>query len=294
MTKRINKAIELLQQGQPVFATYARDLSYEGGKALARTWADWIRVNMEHNGFDLPGLSAFMRGLADGGPTNSGHRTPAVTVELPVEGYSAAEIRANAWMIKLVLGAGVHGILLCHAETPKAVRALVEVCRFPLHTQGVGEGLARGRRGAGGEGSAAPVWGLSPLEYREKADVWPLNPNGELMLGLKIETRGASAIADRITKVPGIAFAEWGPGDMHLSFGYLEGYLSPYPKDVAAARARVMAACAQDGLAFLHGVREDDVIAMLEAGIMMCDPIGPAAEAIAAIGRAHAGRTMPV
>ena len=50
-------------------------------------------------------------------------------------------MRANAWMIKQVLATGVHGILLCHAETPGAAKALVESARYPFNTIGVGEGL---------------------------------------------------------------------------------------------------------------------------------------------------------
>lgn len=36
--KRVNKAIELLEQGQPVYYTTSRG-GYAEGKALARTWA---------------------------------------------------------------------------------------------------------------------------------------------------------------------------------------------------------------------------------------------------------------
>jgi len=50
-----------------------------------------------------------------------------------------------------------------------------------------------------------------------KADPWPLNANGELLLGLKIENRWALSNAEISTKIPGIGFAEWGPGDMGWS-----------------------------------------------------------------------------
>ena len=29
-------------------------------------------------------------------------------------------------------------------------------------------------------GQAPALWGMSEKEYKEKADLWPLNPNGEL------------------------------------------------------------------------------------------------------------------
>ena len=56
MPERINKAIELLEQGQPIYYTGAPDLSYEGGKAMAKTWADYINVSLEHRAFDLQAL----------------------------------------------------------------------------------------------------------------------------------------------------------------------------------------------------------------------------------------------
>jgi 4-hydroxy-2-oxoheptanedioate aldolase len=295
MPKRINRALELLEQGQPIYYTGGHTgarLTYEAGREMAKTWADYINIGMEHGAFDLAGLDQFMRGLVDGGPTNSGHRTPAVIVEVPVDGSSEEVIRANAWQFRQLLARGVHGILLCHAETAGAVRAFVESCRYPFHTQGVGQGLEVGRRGAAGEGSAAPIWGISAAEYLEKADPWPLNPNGELLLGLKIENRRALANAEQTTRVPGIAFAEWGPGDMGFSLGYVRAPRTPYPPEMAEARARVFAACKAAGLAFLDGMTPDTVAERIEEGVRISG--GGGQGETAAAGRAHTGRTMPV
>ena len=132
MPKRVNKAIELLEQDQPVYYTGSHTtigLDYEAGKEAANTWADYINIGMEHGPLDLVGLGNFMRGLVDAGPTNSGHQTPAVVVELPVDGSSPDVIRANAWQLRQLLATGVHGLLLCHAESPEAVKALVECGR---------------------------------------------------------------------------------------------------------------------------------------------------------------------
>ena len=98
---------------------------------MPRTWADYINVGMEHGAFDMAGLAEYMRGLVDGGPTRSGHRTPTVIVEAPVNGTDEANVRYNAWQFRQILGRGVHGILLCQAETADAVRAFVEVLPLP-------------------------------------------------------------------------------------------------------------------------------------------------------------------
>ncbi len=288
---RVNRAIELLEQGQPIYYTGVEDRSYAGGVKAAKTWADYLSYEMEHAPFDIPRLAEFMRGLADGGPTRSGHRTPAVIISLPLEGGDEGMVRANAWMIKQALATGVHGILLCHAETPEAVRAFVESARYPFQTAGVGQGLGDGRRGSAGQASAAAIWGLPVEEYLERADVWPLNPSGEIMLGIKIENKRALANAEATTQVPGLSFAEWGPGDMGMSLGFPNNHDEPYPEAMQQARARVLAACKTAGLAFLNTVKPENVVERIDEGVR----IGAGKEALAAaeIGRRYTERTMP-
>ncbi|MBL8235289.1 MAG: hypothetical protein JNL98_42725, partial [Bryobacterales bacterium] len=162
--KRINKAIELLAQGQPIYYTGARGgAGYDEGKKMAQTWADYINYEMEHGQLDFSALRNFMRGLIDGGPTKSGHRTPAV-IATYVDSKPVA-------------------------------------------------GLPEGMLGNGSQGSPAEIWGLTAAEYKKRADPWPLNPDGEFLLGLKVEDKYALANAEKVTSVPGIGFAEWGPGD---------------------------------------------------------------------------------
>jgi 4-hydroxy-2-oxoheptanedioate aldolase len=284
---RINRAIELLAAGQPIYCTTVEEPSYERGLEEAKTWADYLTLELEHHPFAPAALLAFMRGLVDGGATRSGHRTPAVIVTLPLDGTDEQAVRAGAWMIKQTLAVGVHGLLLCHAETPGAIRAFVEAARYPFHASA--DRLGVGRRGSGGQELAAGLWGLSPLEYLDRADVWPLNPDGELMLGIKIENRRALENAEGSAAVPGLAFAEWGPGDMGMSFGHKDAHDPPYPPEMSAARARVKAACDRAGLAFLEMVRPENVVDQLGAGVK----IGATTPEAAEIGRRHTKRTLP-
>src|SRR5215510_1834032 len=134
--KRINRAIELLSQGQPIYYTGSHsgtEGSFEQGKKDAQTYADYISYDMEHAPYDVLGLAQYMQGLAAGGPTKSGHRMPTVIVNVPVNGTDEGAVRANAWMFAQVLATGVHGILLCHADAPGAVKAFVEAIRLPIH-----------------------------------------------------------------------------------------------------------------------------------------------------------------
>ncbi|MEZ5275135.1 MAG: aldolase/citrate lyase family protein [Opitutaceae bacterium] len=298
--KRINKAIELLEAGQPVYYTYGvrggdepRNLeeAHALGKSLSKTWADIIMYDMEHAPLDFALLRSFMLGLVEGGPTPSGHRTPAVIVTLPVLGLDEENVKANGWMIQQALATGIHGIHLCRARDPEAVREFVRTARYPFHKEGVGDGLDEGLRGMGSHLFASGIWGIDKEDYFRRADPWPLNPDGEILLGVKIEDPHALRNCESTLRVPGLAFAESGPRDMGLSYGYLEGRADPpLPPEVIAASERVLAAANAAGVVFLDNILPDNVIERLEWGVM----IGAGGkEEAAEIGRRQTGRTMP-
>ncbi len=314
MANRINRAIELLAQDQAIYYIGAHSghvLTRAQGREDTGTWADYINVGMEHGAFDMTGLGEYMAGLVEGGPTRSGNRTPAVIVEAPVNGTDEANVRHNAWQFRQILGRGVHGILLCQAENAAAVRAFVESCRYPHNLLGVDPALpsplarldgarlgppASGRlgigtRGRGSESTAAPIWGLSEADYRERCDPWPLNPAGELLLGVKLESPEGVANCDEILAVPGIGFAEMGPGDLSLALGYREMPRDNYPTEMREARARVFSACRRNGVAFLEIGTRTNIRDKLDEGVRV---IAGHDEETARIGRAHQKRVLPV
>jgi 4-hydroxy-2-oxoheptanedioate aldolase len=317
---RINRAIELLAQDQAIY--YAGHhtghvLTYAQGKEDARTWADYINVGMEHGAFDMAGLADYMRGLVDGGPTNSGHRTPTVIVEAAVRGTDQASVHANTWQVRQILARGVHGVLLCQTEQADAARAFVAAARYPQHAFGVDPAvptsldrmrgarpttnrarakdgrllLGVGTRGLGSETTAAAIWGLSREDYMARCDPWPLNPWGELLLGVKIESPEGVANCESILAVPGLGFAEMGPGDLGLSLGYVTVQRDPYPPEMREARDRVFAACRENGVAFLESCSPKNIVARLDEGVRV---IAGQRQDTATIGRAHQKRSMPV
>jgi 4-hydroxy-2-oxoheptanedioate aldolase len=312
MAQRINRAVELLLEDQAIYYTGGHSghvLSRAQGREDALTWADYINIGMEHGAFDMAGLAEYMWGLAEVGPTRSGHPTPAVIVEAPVNGTDAANIRFNAWQFRQILGRGVHGILLCQAEAADAVRAFVEACRYPHHTIGVdpamptpvermhgavrpaGARLGIGTRGRGSEATAAPIWGLSAEAYLDRCDPWPLNPGGELLLGIKLESPEGIAQCEHILAVPGLGFAELGPGDLGLSLGYRAVPREPYPPAMQEARDRVFAACRRNRVPFLEACNPENIVGKIDEGVRV---IAGHDEETARIGRAHQRRTMPV
>src|SRR4051812_44207424 len=202
--------------------------------------------------------------------SGSMHGSSVESSAAPVNGTDAANVRFNAWQFRQILGRGVHGVLLCQAESASAVRAFVESCRYPHQAAGVDQslpspgermrGVAReasngrlgiGTRGRGSEATAAPVWGISPEEYLSLCDPWPLNPNGELLLGIKLESPEGIAHCEEILAVQGLGFAELGPGDLGLALGYLSVPRDPYPPEMKQARERVFAACRKNRVPFL-------------------------------------------
>jgi 4-hydroxy-2-oxoheptanedioate aldolase len=245
---------------------------------------------MEHGAFDMTGFEAYMRGLVDGGPTNSGHRAPTVIVEPPVNGTDGPNVAFNAWQFRQILARGAHGILLCQAEAAEAVREFVRACRFPHHKAGA-DILGIGSRGRGSEPTAAPIWGVDQQEYFARCEPWPLAPQGELLLGVKIESPPGVEHCDEILSVPGLGFAELGPGDLGLSLGYTSLQRRPYPPEMEAARAKVFAACQRNKLAFLEGATPETIAQRLDEGVRV---ISGHSQEVARIGRAHQRRTMPV
>ncbi len=294
MAERINRAIELLASGQPIYYVGGHTghaLTYEQGTQDAATWADYINVGMEHGAFDMTGLAAYMDGLVDVGPTASGHRAPTVIVEAPVEGTNEMMVRYNAWQFRQILARGVHGILLCQAESADAVRAFVESCRYPINTLGVGAGLGVGTRGRGSEPSAASVWGVETAAYFDLAEPWPLNPQGELLLGVKIESPAGVSNVEQILSVPGIGFAELGPGDLGLALGYKQVPRDPFPPDMKAARERVLQASLARGIPFLDTCTPENIVRKIDEGVRV---VAGHREETAIVGRAHTQRTMSV
>jgi 4-hydroxy-2-oxoheptanedioate aldolase len=262
---------------------------------MAQTWADVIIYDMEHGPIDFGRFHEFMQGLIEGGPTKSGHRTPAVIPQLG-GALDETTMRANYWTIGQCLDLGAHGIHLCHARDPGAVRVLVEACRFPMNTRGMDAGLGEGLRGSGGQSISSTVWGVSQDQYLKRADPWPLNPDGELLIGIKIEDKYALANTEKNVRIPGLGFAEWGPGDMSMSLGLTEVRRSN-PPQMVQARARVFAACKANKVNFLAAESADmgkDIAKMIQecrdAGIVLVGAVG---EAEAEKGRRLTRRTMP-
>lgn len=139
--------------------------------------------------------------------------------------------------------------------------------------------------------------------YVRRADLWPLNLDGELMLGLKIEDKWALDNVEKTFAVPGPSFAEWGPGDMAMSLNGLSFFpdppvprateysvLSSIAPNVNAGWTRVAAACKASGVRLLDTAIPETIVDSIKPGAMVIE----CAEKTAMVGREHTRRRMPV
>jgi 4-hydroxy-2-oxoheptanedioate aldolase len=320
--RRLNKCIELWEDGQPIYYTGAGVEAgvdpYQQGVKMARTWADAINYEMEHGLFDLKDLREFMRGLKDGGPTPSGHAMPVVFVTPPIIGLDEAYARANTWVLEQILCAGVMGIHVCHARSARAIETYAHMgCRYPFSDwPNTVKTQMRGLRGNSAD-YAARLWGVAGGTYQHIADLWPMNPRGELIFGVKIEDTYADKEAAQTLAIPGVAFAEWGPGDHNLS---LNGYNSvedngesghPVLRDAAGkvtsdvsalpnmvdVRQKVLDLCKKNKVMFLNAAETEEghnnVIQQIKDGTMVVSA-GREGEKVAQMGREYTKRKMPV
>jgi 4-hydroxy-2-oxoheptanedioate aldolase len=111
------------------------------------------------------------------------------------------------------------------------------------------------------------------------------------LLGVKLESPEGIANSEEIIAVPGLGFAELGPGDLGLALGYLEVPRDPYPPEMREARERVFAACRKHRVAFLETAAPENIVGKLNEGVRV---IAGHREETAILGRAHQKRTMPV
>jgi 4-hydroxy-2-oxoheptanedioate aldolase len=114
--------------------------------------------------------------------------------------------------------------------------------------------------------NAVFAWGIPAEEYQERADVWPLNPNGDLLAIMMIETAEGLKNVDEIASVPGVGALFIGAGDdLHAYLGVPID--SP---EVEAARQKILAACKAHNVACgITANGKDQIDKRLKEGWMM-------------------------
>jgi 4-hydroxy-2-oxoheptanedioate aldolase len=242
---RLNNVIRALESGKPAFTSFAQ-AEIETAIAMSTSKFDGVIYEMEHNFWDARALRDAMqymlnrRQIAQGGTV-----APAVTpmVRIPPNGGEN-----NQWLAKQALDLGVYGVLWPHISTVDQAHNAVAACRYPrLKTAPRYE--PAGIRGDGPT-TAVRYWGLTQPEYYSRADVWPLDPQGEILVMLMIEDTLGIANLDHILKeVPGIGLVLIGEGDLSQELGYPRQYEHPV---VLEWMARVVKTCKEHNVPVGH------------------------------------------
>lgn len=242
---RLNGVIRELEAGRPTFSAFATP-DIEAAIAFSTSNYDSIVFEGEHNPWDITALRSSLQFLLNRRQlVTGGTVAPAVTplIRVPPNGAEMSQVFA-----KQALDIGAYGIIWPHISDVAQAYNAVAACRYPrLSTAPLYE--PQGIRGDGPT-AAARYWGLTQQEYYERADVWPLNPNGEIFVMLMIEdTTGIANLGEILTNVPGIGGILIGEGDLSQELGYPRQYEHPV---VLEAMAEVVARCKEHGVAVGH------------------------------------------
>ena len=131
-------------------------------------------------------------------------------------------------------------------------------------------------------------WGIWGDAFYDAADVWPLDPDGELLLmGIVENADGIRALPEIVKRVRGIGAIWVGPGDLSVSLGYRGDLEHPEVEDAVQQALRV---CKSAGVPVgAVGGRKSDAVKRLEQGFDIV-VLPPVATAELARARQAAGR----
>ena len=226
---RLNHLIPKLMNGEVVFGSAVPVGSKSAAKRAVRSGWDFAWFEMEHSGFSLVGLEDSMQYLLDRRQIlQAGTLAPAVVplVRIPSNGSEF-----NQWIIKQALDQGVYGILFPHINTVEQARHAVQFSRYAQEI-GAADISPPGHRGVA-PGNAMRWWGITDFkEYHRRADVWPLDPSGELMVWILIEEEeGVRNLSEILRSVP-VSAVIAAEVDLSTSMGVPGGRFSPAVEEV--------------------------------------------------------------
>jgi 4-hydroxy-2-oxoheptanedioate aldolase len=260
----LNPAIEKLSHGQPMIGIQTDDMSLQNCRSLARVDFDYAYVDMEHGPLNLDGLAYCIAAMVDkAAALKKGNAEPKVALFARFPPYGR-DLDSNDWIVKQALDMGLMGIIFNGVDNKEQMTRIVRYMRYP-QTKDSPYPQPPGLRGYS-PANAAFAWGISLPEYERRADVYPLNPGGDLLAIPMIETAEGLKNADEIASVPGVGAIFIGAaGDLHQYLGVPQD--SPI---VEQARQTILAACkAHNVPCGITAVGKDEVDKRLKEGWKM-------------------------
>ena len=276
--KHLNPMIELHMQKKPIFGLYApanpRGRGNRGGAAgaaapatppppapapktpaelakdaIAYEKSDFVFDGSMERGLDpaIGNFSELVKGLAAA-------TTPAVRWRYPLSVKTPAIKPDPAKAIDNIsrqLNLGATTIVMVDVESAAEVQQGIAAMRFK----------SRGGVRPDDVGGAPAYWGMSEKEYRERADLWPLNPNGELTSWAIVESKEGLAKVREIAAVKGVNVLFPGAGTLRGVFTTpgADGQRNFDAAGWEAAIQSVLAACKEFNVACGYPATEADI-----------------------------------
>jgi len=225
----LNPVIQLLVEHKPVMGLYAPGnrghaaaegelpplVGHDPPQALAQKTvaykaSDFVFVGSMEYHYDemFPEFSSFATALRAAGPLS--HTKPPyleypIIAKIPLIAPAPDQVVSH---ISKQLNLGTSGVMFVGAESAAEVKQGLAAMRF----------ASKGGTRPSEVGAAPAYWGMSEQEYRRKADLWPLNPQGELINWTIVESKEGLKHVREIAAVKGIGVLWPGAGTLRGVF----------------------------------------------------------------------------
>jgi 4-hydroxy-2-oxoheptanedioate aldolase len=281
----LNRIIEQLAQGQVAFGVSNEDMSLENARMLATEDLDWVYIDYEHAPMNFETLRMFLVGMIDRAhAARTGSVQPRVT---PLARFAPYAREGTEWAVKQGLDQGLMGVIFNSVDNREQALRNVRAMRYPQR-RGSPRMEPIGLRGSGPD-NALWFWGLPMADYVQRADLWPLNPAGDLIAIMMIETAEGVKDVDAIAQVLGVGGFYIGPSDLSNSLG-----VPPGSPETEAAIQTVLKACLTHKVACGITASAADMPRRVKEGFRIlggggiAGGLSPAADAAIRAGRAAA------
>jgi 2-keto-3-deoxy-L-rhamnonate aldolase RhmA len=271
--KHLNPLIELHQQKKPIFGLYApsNPRSTQGAPqvgtpktvaelataAVSYDKSDFVFSGTMERGVDrgIGSFTEFVNALMTAAPSAETRWRHPLSVKTPKIADDKAKAVDN---ISQQLNLGVSTIVFVGVESADEVKTGLAAMRFK----------SKGGVRPDSVGSAPAYWGMDEKQYREKADVWPLNPNGELTNWTIVESKEGLAHVREIAAVKGISVLFPGAGTLRGVFSTIgaDGRPTFDPQGWEASIQQVLAACKEFNVPCGYPATENDIETRMKQG----------------------------
>jgi 4-hydroxy-2-oxoheptanedioate aldolase len=228
--------------------------------ALAHPEADYLFNGNMEGGVDrgLEAFTTFHDALLEAGgaaTTPYPHLKAPFAVKTPIVKTDPAKAIEN---IGRQLNAGVTTIIMTGVETVDEVNTAISAMRFK----------SKGGQRSDDIGQAAKYWGLTDAQYRAKADLWPLNPDGNLLLWVIVESKPGLANVRQIAAVRGVSVMFTGAGTLGGVFSTTGPDGRRVRDDAAweAANQQILSACKEAKLPCGYPSNQNDIESRMKEG----------------------------